>query len=963
MSQQPEVAVLLVSHDGASWLPAVLEGLLAQTAPISAVVAIDTASKDDSPGLIRAALDGRVPLAVRDLPGSTGFPEAIDDGLLALRAAGRDPEWIWILHDDARPAPSALAELLAASLAHAEADILGPKLREWPSLRRLLELGVTISGTGRRETGLERGEYDQGQHDDVHEVLAVNTAGMLVRRRVLTELGGFDRALSIFGNDIDLGWRAAAAGRTTLIVPRAVVFHAEAAHRGIRRTPLTGRHTHFQERRAALFTLLANCRSATLPFQVLRLAMGTLLRVLGLFCVRAVGEGLDEVAALISVLRHPGDVRAARRTRAEAVARLRGADGADQTRVRRLLAPWWLPYRHGLDFFGDLVDAATSQAADVADRRRAAAAERDAATAAPAARHRDDDEDFADTGWAVRFFTSPTALATAVVVIALLVGVRDVVGGVSGGALSPTPGSAGDWWRLHLEGWHPIGFGSEVPAPAYVLPLAVLGTLAGPSLLVSLLMALAAPVALWGAWRFLRVVGRLVTPYGAPRWLLLWGSVTWALVPLASGAWGGGRWGVVVAAAVLPWLAHAALGFADPDAAHRWRAGWRTGLALALLTAVAPSAWLVFAVLIGILLGFAVRLVPNEVGERSVWGPPVAAIAVPLLVLVPWWLPALLEGAVLTTVLDVGRWPVAATSGWDLLAGRLGDLGAPTVVGFALPVLAVLALIPKATRIPVLVCWVVAAVTAVVAIPLAVTSVGLVGAGSQQPGVGIVLLLLQASWLTAALLGGLSLHHLGDQRRPVQAGLALVGLVGVLAPLVGLVWFAGWGGEDLADDQPSDVPVYMAQRAEQADQDGVLVLRGSIDEGLRYEVHRGDGPTLGEDEIAALTSEDEDATAVIRGLVTSPDPDAAGELARRGILYVVQAQPVDGEISASLDATSGLVQASSARGTRAWQVDPGPEPLPEHSSWARGILLIAQGAAIPVLVVLALPPLRRSRDE
>ena len=66
----------------------------------------------------------------------------------------------------------------AAADAHPAAAILGPKLREWPSLKRLLELGVTISGTGRRETGLERGEYDQGQHDEVREVLAVNTAGM-----------------------------------------------------------------------------------------------------------------------------------------------------------------------------------------------------------------------------------------------------------------------------------------------------------------------------------------------------------------------------------------------------------------------------------------------------------------------------------------------------------------------------------------------------------------------------------------------------------------------------------------------------------------------------------------------------------------------------------------------------------------------------------------------------------------
>ena len=209
-------------------------------------------------------------------PSSTSFPAAVR---LGLESAAEDAEWVWILHDDANPAPDALAELLAAAEADPEADVLGPKLREWPSLRRLLEVGVTISGTGRRETGLERSEYDQGQHDDVRTVLAVNTAGMLVRRSVLEELGGFDEQLAVFGNDIDFGWRAAAAGHKTIVVPAAVVFHVEAAHRGVRRTPLTGRHTHYQERRAAMYTLLANARGRALPWQVVRLGFGTLLRV------------------------------------------------------------------------------------------------------------------------------------------------------------------------------------------------------------------------------------------------------------------------------------------------------------------------------------------------------------------------------------------------------------------------------------------------------------------------------------------------------------------------------------------------------------------------------------------------------------------------------------------------------------------------------------------------------------
>ena len=66
-----------------------------------------------------------------------------------------------------------------------------------------------------------------------------------------------------------------------------MVFHAEAAHRGIRRTPLTGRHTHYQERRAALYTLLANSRPWALPLQAIRLAFGTFLRMIGFLLVRS----------------------------------------------------------------------------------------------------------------------------------------------------------------------------------------------------------------------------------------------------------------------------------------------------------------------------------------------------------------------------------------------------------------------------------------------------------------------------------------------------------------------------------------------------------------------------------------------------------------------------------------------------------------------------------------------------
>ena len=152
------VTALLVSHDGTRWLPTVIEGLRDQQVPVSRVVAVDTGSRDDSADLLEAAY-GEVVRA----GGATSYPQAVRLGLEQVGPASSGDDWIWLLHDDSTPDPAALGALLAAAEAHPEAHVLGPKLREWPSLRRLLELGVTISGTGRRETTCPSGERSSVQ--------------------------------------------------------------------------------------------------------------------------------------------------------------------------------------------------------------------------------------------------------------------------------------------------------------------------------------------------------------------------------------------------------------------------------------------------------------------------------------------------------------------------------------------------------------------------------------------------------------------------------------------------------------------------------------------------------------------------------------------------------------------------------------------------------------------------------
>jgi GT2 family glycosyltransferase len=934
------VVALLVSHDGARWLPTVIDGIRAQRRPVDRVVAIDTTSRDASPELLAEAYG-----AVTTAHGSTSYPAAVR---LGLEQAG-DADWIWLLHDDSTPEAGALEQLLAAADADPDADILGPKLREWPSLRRLLELGITISGTGRRETGLERGEYDQGQHDDVRAVLAVNTAGMLVRRSVLEELGGFDEQMPIFGNDIDFGWRAAAAGHRAVIVPQAVVFHVEAAHRGVRRTPLTGRHIHYQERRAALYTLLVNASRRSLPWRALRLALGTVVRMLGLLSVRQVGQALDELAALVSLYGNPRLLLRARRDR-------RRRQRAAPVDARPLLAPWWLPYRHGLDFLGDLLAAATNQAADVAERRRMASGR--------PVRVVDDEDPWAEEqGWLARFFTNPVALAGLVFVVLALVGAREAFGTVAGGALSPAPETAAHWWQLYVESTHALGQGTEVPAPAYVLPLALLGSVVGPTGAISLLLVLAVPLSFWGVWRFLRVVGRLLDEQGPPAWLLFAGSAAYALIPAASGAWGLGRLGVVVAATVLPWLAHAALGFADPDPDRRWRAAWRTGLLLALAAAFAPVAFWFSLVLAALVMGAGFWISSRGMRDRSSWGPPAATLATPVVLLAPWWLPLLWTGSATGLALDIGRLPMATVTFADLVTGHLGDAGAPAYLGLAVLAIAVLALIPARTRVPVLVCWIVALAAAVVAVALGLVTFER-AAVSTKAGLGFLVLVIQAAFVVAAVIAAQGAWRNTERTGWRRRGLVAIVAAASVAPLVGLGWFVVNGPGELEDVRDSGIPAYMQQSAGLGPSHGILVIEGDVDSGVTWTVQREDGLTVGEDEIVGLMAPDAALDEDVQTLVSAPEQDAAETLPGHGIAFIVLSAPVDGNVAAVLDATTGLEGASADdRDTRAWRVtaDVDRGAVDAETAWWRVAMLALQGLAIVVVAVLCVPT--QAREE
>jgi hypothetical protein len=343
----------------------------------------------------------------------------------------------------------------------------------------------------------------------------------------------------------------------------------------------------------------------------------------------------------------------------------------------------------------------------------------------------------------------------------------------------------------------------------------------------------------------------------------------------------------------------------------------------------------------------------------------VALGVVPVL-LAPWWLPAVWQGTPSMLLLETGRQPYPALGARDLLVGRFAaGIGAPGWLGTLLVVLAMLALVPRSTRIPVLVTWLVALVAAGTATALSRVSLTL-PAGPVRPGIAFLMIVLHGCFVLAALLGAQGLVTILRRSRAEHHEALLVGLGAVAAviPVVGLSWFVTQGPGDLANSDDSGIPAYMTDEAIASETNGILVIQGDVAGGLRFTVRRGPGDTVGENEIQYASTPDPRFTADVRALVSRPTPTVVSDLAAAGIDYIVLPAPADGDVAAALDATDGLDQASAeSRSTRAWRIGVPVDrhALDGHRSVPRVVLLAIQGVAAVMVLILCLPTWRAAR--
>ncbi|WP_328449179.1 glycosyltransferase family 2 protein [Amycolatopsis sp. NBC_00438] len=740
------VLAIVVCHNGENWLPLALSSLRRSTLRPRHVLAVDTGSTDATPRLLAEAADpGSDPDATPVLSGiitlssETGFAAAVAEAVEHATERWGDPgAWLWLLHDDCAPEPDCLDELLKVATAQPSATVLGALGLDWTDPRLIVEAGLSTDASGHRQQVAATG-------DDPAEVLAVPSAGSLVRRDAWDALGGFDPDFPLLREDLDFGWRANAAGGLVLSVPAARVRHARAVTTGQRPADAVPTSLAAANRAHGLRVFLVNCSTFSFWLGMIRLPLLSVLRALAFVLLRRTGEARAEFAAAAYLLRGRGGLRAARahRRRNPRPGTVRGLFTGRGTRLRNAVRAGVVGLvRRGVEndvALGTVPETVetesawvTPEALDARENRpvgpdalpagalrgvssRGSGLRRPGTlvavtlpeTVAPEPETTETSEatDLAEEAapapepeivfvevnrrrvLGATIFAPPVVLLVVMTALGLFVNRARLGLDLFGGKLLPV-GGLGELWTSYLTPWHAIAGGTGAPASATVPVLGTIGAvfapIGGPAALVAVLLLGDIPLAALSAYvatRRLRV----------RRWVRAVVAATYALLPAATAAVAQGRLDVVVVHLVLPLVAAGIAGLLV-RADTRWlHVSALSAFGVALLGAFSPLAH--GLALAGLLIGFVVLPAPTGLARR------IASVGIvvllPLALLLPWPTVLLKHPELLVQGLGGAASPV---SGTDLAGLAPGGPGA-WPIGVAVIAAALVALVVRPTKL------------------------------------------------------------------------------------------------------------------------------------------------------------------------------------------------------------------------------------------------------------------------
>ena len=208
-----KVLVIVVTHEGSSWMDACLGSVERSEVPLDAIV-IDNASTDGTPALVR----DRFPWAeVIENKENVGFGAANNTGLSL--AVSRGYPFVYLLNQDAYLRPDTIGRLIRAYEMNPRCAVLSP-----------LQLAADGSPDAEFErrcprSVVEKGLSGRSVEGESYTVPRIMAAHWLLPVEAVKEIGGFAPIFPFFGEDDNWCRRARKKGWKVAVVPSASAVH------------------------------------------------------------------------------------------------------------------------------------------------------------------------------------------------------------------------------------------------------------------------------------------------------------------------------------------------------------------------------------------------------------------------------------------------------------------------------------------------------------------------------------------------------------------------------------------------------------------------------------------------------------------------------------------------------------------------------------------------------------------
>lgn len=233
---QIDISVIIVTWNSEKWIKRCLDSILATSGDLKIeIIVVDNFSQDKTVDVINA-YDSKIKLIQNT--SNWGYAKGCNQGLKIAQG-----NYMLLLNPDTEVTESSLKKMLDFMEKNQNVGTLGPQLvdfegqiqpscRKFPNYKLLLWefLGLSRFFPKSKIFGAwKMGDFDFRSTKEVEQPMG---SALLIRKKVIDQIGFMDESFFLFYNDVDFCYRIKQAGWKIYFYPEARIFHAKGASTG-----------------------------------------------------------------------------------------------------------------------------------------------------------------------------------------------------------------------------------------------------------------------------------------------------------------------------------------------------------------------------------------------------------------------------------------------------------------------------------------------------------------------------------------------------------------------------------------------------------------------------------------------------------------------------------------------------------------------------------------------------------